>query len=287
MVSLATDGDRQGAYFFDDQEVGASERTDDNEELLASDVHLVRDSEPVSKPIRTEFVAVIQMILITLFLLDIFIFPYALVPVLYNDDDKRPNRRSLSIIIYSQVTMYLLLVLMERYLHFRHRESLRLGYLEFYRDTQAIKRIPCYTFSAGNAVILFGVMMTVDFNWVDIARGGESKYDAIPLIFLQIVGTVESVVAWAVSLHYARKVFKFNKRREQPDVEQEEAVAAAMHPNTHIPDVGFRDTNYVDNLLEKQADLIHYLKQHTVYLNNLIVRLKNGTAHSQPLNSIG
>lgn len=51
------------AYFFD-QEVNPGETHDDEEVLLVSDVHLVSSGEANSKPIRTVFVAVLQMILI-------------------------------------------------------------------------------------------------------------------------------------------------------------------------------------------------------------------------------
>ncbi|XP_071841483.1 transmembrane protein 192-like [Apostichopus japonicus] len=284
MVSLGTDGERQGAYFFD-QEVNPGETHDDEEVLLVSDVHLVSSGESNSKPIRTVFVAVLQMILIFLFLLIIILFPYVFEKFLHPDDKpEKQLRYGLAVIVYSQITVFVCLALMERYLHMRHRESLRQGYLEFYRDTQRMKRIPAYTFAAGNAIFLLSLMVTLDLNW----GSGQSWSGprGLPVYFCQAVGLLECIVASVGSMKYAVKVFKFNKRREQPDVEQEEAVAAAMQPSIHIPDVGFRDTNYVDNLLEKQADLIHYLKQHTVYLNNLIVKLKNGTAQSQALSSI-
>lgn len=285
MVSLGRDGDRQGAYFFD-QEDNHVETNDDQQELLASDVHLVSNGEPMSKPIRTEFVAVLQIILIFLFLLVIILFPYVFEKMIHPDKPREKQLRyGLAVIVYAQIAVFVCLILMERYLHVRHRESLRQGYLEFYRDTQRIKRIPAYTFALGNAVFLLGLMLTLDLNWG--SNESSTSLSGLPVYMFQLVGLVECLIASAGSAKYAVKVFRFNMKREQPDVEQEEAVAAAMQPSIHIPDVGFRDTNYIDNLLEKQADLIHYLKQHTIYLNNLVVKLKNGMAQSHPLNNIG
>lgn len=61
------------------------------------------------------------------------------------------------------------------------------------------------------------------------------------------------------------KVFRFNMKREQPDVEQEEAVAAAMQPSIHIPDVGFRYVNYYVTLCKEKCSHYWPTVMHLVY----------------------
>lgn len=68
------------------------------------------------------------------------------------------------------------------------------------------------------------------------------------------------------------KVMKFNRERAAPDVSQEEHLhnfsIASLQTET-----GFREGSRLEELVEKQADLIEYLKQHNTLLSKRLLNL--------------
>lgn len=66
-----------------------------------------------------------------------------------------------------------------------------------------------------------------------------------------------------------------------PDVAQDEMISSFMQ-NSGTSEIGFRDENYSDQVLEKQADMIRYLKQHNSQLGRRILAL---TAENNALKS--
>ena len=59
-----------------------------------------------------------------------------------------------------------------------------------------------------------------------------------------------------------------------PDVQEEEAAVGFL-PAHSGSEIGFRDETFLDEVLEKQADMIKYLKQHNVHLGKKIIHLQN------------
>lgn len=115
-----------------------------------------------------------------LFLLVIILFPYVFEKMLHPDKPREKQLRyGLAVIVYAQIAVFVCLILMERYLHVRHRESLRQGYLEFYRDTQRIKRIPAYTFALGKQwQSLLAVLASFD-EQADVTRLALRKMESV------------------------------------------------------------------------------------------------------------
>ncbi|MEQ2242117.1 hypothetical protein ILYODFUR_032548 [Ilyodon furcidens] len=71
---------------------------------------------------------------------------------------------------------------------------------------------------------------------------------------------------------FAVKVMKFNKEQAAPDVSQEEH--SHTYTVTSVPtETGFRGSSTLEEVVEKQADLIEYLKQHNTLLSKRLLNL--------------
>ncbi|XP_030834137.1 transmembrane protein 192 [Strongylocentrotus purpuratus] len=263
MVSLDHDSTRQGGVFFDGEGGPSSaEFQNDDEELIPSN-GLASEESPKFRPIRAIWAAIIQMIILVAHEVISLLMPYTILKQTQDPQQKKQSQ-SFIIIIYLQTSVWLLLLMFERYLHFAHRRSMRHGYLQFYRKTQKLKRAPLYLVSIGNAAILVLSGLFMD---------NSTATNLWPVMYVQIIVTLEVILALASLLRYTVLVYHFNQRRALPDVEQEEFNASITQPSTTIPDIGYRDMGYLENLLERQADMIHYLKLHTAYLSKKILRL--------------
>ena len=84
---------------------------------------------------------------------------------------------------------------------------------------------------------------------------------------------------------------KFNKRRARPDATQEDLLSSFVTSQTAANEIGFRfvhtrlwldensffrssDESYRENVLEKQADLIRYLRERNEQLGRLVLQHK-------------
>ncbi|XP_041470975.1 transmembrane protein 192-like [Lytechinus variegatus] len=263
MVSLDHDSTRQGGYFFDGEggNPSSADFQNDDEELIPNN-GLASEEAPKFRPIRAVWAAVLQIIILVAHEVITILLPYVIIK--QTSDFQRQRSHSFIIIVYLQTCVWLILLMFERYLHFAHRQSMRHGYLQFYRKTQKLKRVPLYMISIGNAAILVLCGFFMD---------NSSATHLWPVMYAQIIVTVEVILALAGLIRYTVLVYRFNQTRSLPDVEQEEFNASITQPSATIPDIGYRDMGYLENLLERQADMIHYLKLHTAYLSKKILRL--------------
>ncbi|CAF1648863.1 unnamed protein product, partial [Didymodactylos carnosus] len=67
---------------------------------------------------------------------------------------------------------------------------------------------------------------------------------------------------------------KFNSQRARPDATQEDLSASFITTQTSASEIGFRDETYTESVLEKQADMIRYLRERNVYLGRLVMQYK-------------
>ncbi|XP_047433936.1 transmembrane protein 192 isoform X3 [Mugil cephalus] len=72
--------------------------------------------------------------------------------------------------------------------------------------------------------------------------------------------------------HSSVKVFRYNRERSAPDVSQEDL--SHTYSVTSLPtETGFRGSSSLEEVVEKQADLIEYLKQHNTLLSKRLLNL--------------
>ncbi|KAJ8399292.1 hypothetical protein AAFF_G00413300 [Aldrovandia affinis] len=173
------------------------------------------------------------------------------------------NLDSGTVIVFAKVCLWLLLVLLEQFVQRHHGNARSRGYLQFYRGTRNLKRLPVFIHSAGNAAVL-------------VVLAARSVLGSVPNLSLYLILGVLALELLSVPclLLYSAKVRSFNRERPEPDVSQEER-SHGFPSNTHLlcTETGFRDGSNLEEVVEKQADLIEYLKQHNTLLSKRILAL--------------
>lgn len=119
-------------------------------------------------------------------------------------------------------------------------------------------RLPLTIHSAGNALLL-------------LLLGAGLSQKVHTYLLISILG-VELLVTLPCLVYYTVKVMQFNKERAAPDVSQEEH--SHTYSVTSSPtETGFREGSNLEEVVEKQADLIEYLKQHNTLLSKRLLNL--------------
>ncbi|XP_033096751.1 transmembrane protein 192-like [Anneissia japonica] len=272
MVSLSNDSTRQGAYFFDQQNDQLNQSQDDDDLLLAH--NWSGDEEPKFHKVKTVPVSYCQVFLLMCYEMLLFLVPYGLEKRLNLDDKK-----SFSILVYSHLLLWLIVGVITYYSQHQHEVMKKNGYVEFYSTIKTIHKIPFHTLCVGNALSLLLAMLATDLELY------KKKEVLEPVMFLELILTLEWLIAVCCTIKYISMVRAFNRAKPAPDVEQEEVMTLLTQAHMHRHEVGFRDGDYHDNLLEKQGDMIRYLKEHNECLSKRIMTIKTST-HAELLSSM-
>lgn len=67
---------------------------------------------------------------------------------------------------------------------------------------------------------------------------------------------------------------RFNQQRPRPDAIHDDLLSTFITPETAANEIGFRDESYRENVLEKQADMIRYLRERHDQLSHLVLTMK-------------
>ncbi|XP_056266217.1 transmembrane protein 192 [Pseudoliparis swirei] len=168
------------------------------------------------------------------------------------------NVRGESVIVFGKVCLWVLVLLFTGCVQHHHGQARSRGYLRFYRQTQGLKHLPLTVHSAGNVLLL--VILAVRLS------------PTVQTYMLLSVLDFELLVALPCLLYYTVQVMRFNRERAAPDVSQEEH--SLNHTVMSLPrETGFREGSSLQEVVEKQADLIEYLKQHNILLSKRLLNL--------------
>ncbi|XP_062991764.1 transmembrane protein 192 [Elgaria multicarinata webbii] len=171
-----------------------------------------------------------------------------------------------TVTIIAKVILWILHVLLERYVHFHHSKVRRKGYLLIYRTTRHLKRLPLLIQSTGNAALL--LILTAQHSF--------PKHNKIYLCCILGILTVELICSLICLVVYTVKVSNFNRAKPRPDVIEEEKIYA--YPNHVTSEIGFRDTSSLEEIVEKQGDVIEYLQRHNALLSKRLLALTSQQA---------
>ncbi|XP_037546415.1 transmembrane protein 192 [Nematolebias whitei] len=163
-----------------------------------------------------------------------------------------------SVIVFGKVFLWVLMLLFSIWMQHHHTRVRSRGYLQFYRRTRRLKQLPLILHSIGNVLLLALLAMKLPQNL--------HMY-----LMLSILG-LELLVALPFLVYYTVKVMQFNKERAAPDVSQEE-LSHTGAVRTAPTETGFRGPTSLEEVVEKQADLIEYLKQHNTLLSKRLLNL--------------
>lgn len=178
-------------------------------------------------------------------------------------DDKRCE--AYFIMLYLRTAFWLLTYLFDRFIKHRH-EQLRLnGYHDFHRATAVHKGIPLCIVSLWNTVIM--TIQTLIQHYYGPNFGFHCVQVMLsPIVYITLFSCVETIIFVAVHGSYIMKVLNFNSLQPAPD-----AMACGGSHSIHGGSVGLTQRGAdVAELLEKQADLINYLKDHNDRLNETV-----------------
>lgn len=166
-------------------------------------------------------------------------------------------------IIFSKAFLTILVVLYTHHVKQHHSQIRSRGYLQFYRQMQEIIHWPLMVHSFGNTLLLFVLTAKI------------SK-EIRTYLMLTVLGA-ELLVAVPCLVYYFVKVLQFNRERPAPDVSHEEHVH--NFSVSSVPtETSLREGSSLAEVVDKQADLIEYLKQHNALLSRRLLQL---TAQSQ------
>ncbi|CAG5122509.1 unnamed protein product [Candidula unifasciata] len=259
MVSLASNHNAsqpRGFYGFSTDHVGINAAEPDDDDLIVDHIQLISGPETAHKPMNTTWAIVLAKILYIALGVSAYI-----IPLEYCKNSLpggKCDKEAFSLTQYIHGGMWFVLFALDRYFHLKHEESRLHGYLEFYRKTRNIRRIPVVINSLANAVMVIVVQVLDNYCSEDDGCHKLSKAN-----YVQILVSIECALALISLLIYLVHTVKFNYKKPLPDVAQEGHLS---HFGAAGSDLGYRNEGHDDQVLEKQADMIRYLKQHTEVL---------------------
>ncbi|XP_029600081.1 transmembrane protein 192-like [Salmo trutta] len=187
------------------------------------------------------------------------------------------NVRGRSVVVIGKVFVWLCVLLFCVCVQYHHSRVRSRGFLRFYRDNRTLKHLPFIIHSAGNTAVL--VVMSADLSEANHLPVPPSPHSppitGTPLSpSPPITGTslpLSQPVYRVICITVCRvpvRVVRFNRDRAGPDISQEEPSNSYNTTET-----GFREGSSLEEVVEKQADLIDYLKHHNTLLSKRLLNM--------------
>lgn len=180
------------------------------------------------------------------------------------------------IYLYLHCAYWLIIMLVDHLLKARHHKLRIYGYLEFYQSTYQQIRAPLFIASLWiTCYLLLAVILhhTHKVNYELYCRASEWL---TPLNYILLLTTLELLIIIPVYVNYIKKVMRFNRYRPPPDVTREEWLSSFTQESYAGSNdvVGYQQRgSNLEELLEKQADLIRYLRDHNIKLSHRMMLL--------------
>uniref|UniRef100_A0A3Q3IK47 Transmembrane protein 192 n=1 Tax=Monopterus albus TaxID=43700 RepID=A0A3Q3IK47_MONAL len=156
-----------------------------------------------------------------------------------------------SVVVLGKACLWVLVLLFTWYVQHHHNQARRRGYLQFYREVQGLKHLPLTIHSIGNVAVL--VVMVAEL--VPPVR----TYLLLSILALELLVAVPCV------LYYTGKVISFKQIFFCRPLYSCELL---LH---------YMGSSSLEEVVEKQADLIEYLKQHNTLLSKRLLNLTGQT----------
>jgi len=238
---------------------------------ISDEADLISDTqEPKFKKIPTIPAAIVQLVLCLGQIVLVFVLP-----VLCDKKDTQCALNSFSLLIYTHGGHWAFFLVIDQYLHHHHHKSRLNGYLEFYLKTKNMRRAPFYILSAGNAVLMIVIMILHDY----CDNQPHCKSTLTKVDYLRGLITLESLVIMCLVAHYMICVIDFHKQQLPPDVLREDITSSIMLTSSNAETIGCLEQDQMQEVLERQADMIRYLHEHTENLGRKILVLTNQLTH--------
>merc|ERR1712117_416084 len=231
----------------------------DTEDLISSEQSPRFKKVPTLGPAITQIVLCIGQIVLVFTL-----------PSLY---DRHSNGAhsfgSFSLLIYTHGAHWAAFLIIDQFLHYHHHKSRLQGYLEFYVRTKNIRRAPFYILSIGNAVLMIVVMILHDL--CDSSKECSRTFTKVD--YLRGLITLESMVIICLVVSYIMILSDFHKKQFPPDVLREDLTNSVMLSSSNGELIGCVGRDQMAEVLERQAEMIRYLHEHSESLGRKILLL--------------
>ncbi|KAL2098300.1 hypothetical protein ACEWY4_007507 [Coilia grayii] len=172
---------------------------------------------------------------------------------------------STTVVVLTKVALWVVSYMHQLYMEYHHTTAKRRGYLHFYQQTRVIIPLPLLMQTFGNLfVLLLLVLMAV----LEGVKKQLSVYLLLGVLSLELLLSVIFLLSYIV------KVVRFNTEKLGPDINQEDTFHTYLSSGGHAhTETGFRDGSGLEEVVEKQADLIEHLKQHNTVLSKRMLTL--------------
>jgi hypothetical protein len=159
--------------------------------------------------------------------------------------------------LFVHAGFWFLKLVFDRFYHYQHMKSRRLGYLEFYRSTRLLRYFPLMLISAGNSILIYLIKLMQKY--CDNENEQICSASLTQNNILQIYVSLECLLLLPVLIVYLIKTIQFNNSKKSPDISLE--LDRPIFDTARAKSVGAKDSTYLTNVLENQADMIRYLQE--------------------------
>lgn len=232
-------------------------------------VRPVLDNHPNSgfTPLQTIWIICLQASLMLLLGFMTFIFAFIV-------DVESMTCGLFFLVVYAHACLWVIFLILDNCLKWYHSRLRKEGYLEFYETCNKYAIVPIYITSSWNVILgvrlaLYSEMSTNPYSFCD-----KSQLTS-PTNMVAFLMICENLMLLPVWTSYIIAVLEFNKSRRLPDTDLDNRwVPNVLRESISAGEVGYRERcEAVDNMLEKQADLIRYYKESNEQLNRRILEL--------------
>ncbi|XP_055377650.1 transmembrane protein 192 [Condylostylus longicornis] len=170
------------------------------------------------------------------------------------------------IMLYLRALFWLITLMIDHIVKHMHEKSRLSGYIDFHKATAMHRSVPFYIVTLWNNVIIVIQTLTQHYYGDNFTSHCIQGFLS-PIAYITLFNVVETFFLFIVVGSYIARVYKFNNSGLPPDAlngnfNDNIGSVGVLHPHAHLVE-----------LIEKQADLISYLKDHNTNLNQKLIQL--------------
>ena len=235
---------------------------------LGSSIVIRTSARDHFKYIITGYMSMFELLVLFLYTLACFIDIY----VVKDDEfieDVLKNKFSFYSLLH--VFLWIFVFIIDRATQYLHHKIRLRGYLKLYLQLRNVRRVPIIVYSSGMAAIV--LVFSVERQLTYFITFSAFKFD----FFITIIVGIELVVSGVGLVYYIWLTLRFNHSKPKPDTIGTEGHMVSPFLSAP-PDIGFSrndETENVEELLDKQADMIRYLRAHSANLGRKINELQD------------
>ncbi|XP_055678220.1 transmembrane protein 192 [Lutzomyia longipalpis] len=171
------------------------------------------------------------------------------------------------LMLYLRVIFWFITLLFDHVIKYHHDKLRMNGFHDFHRATGVHKSVPLYLVSLWNTAIMAIQALMQHYYGDDFGEHCIQSFFS-PIVYVSVFTAVECGILAIIHGTYIARVMRFNRARPLPDAMRGSFEGCSS--------VGLTQRNAdVAELLEKQADLISFLQDHNLRLNQRLMQMNS------------